>query len=96
MARLFVYLLVFCALLLGAAGAAHAQRRGRQGQALVAGSSNARYHRAPVYRDYFKPSRRAQYHYGPSRYAYFNRSPYRPRTYRYYRPAAAAAHLDGP
>ena len=92
MARILIYLFLFCVLLAGAAGPAQAQRRSRRGQALLAWPSRARYHRAPVYRDYFKPSSRAHYHYGPSRHAYFNRSPYRPRTYRYRRPAVATAH----
>jgi hypothetical protein len=91
MARILLYLLLVCALVMEAMGPAQAQRRSRQGQALLTRPSGARYHRASVYRDYFKPSRRAQYHYGPSRRAYFNRSPYRPRIYRYRRPAVAAA-----
>lgn len=85
MARLISYLFLLWTLLL-ATSDAQAQRRSRRGQALVAWPSGARYYRALMPRDYFKSSRRSAYRYAPSRRAYFNRGPYRPRT-RYSRPA---------
>lgn len=91
MARLFIHLFLFWALLMGGVTPVQAQRRSRQGQALRARPSTARYYRAPVYRDYFKPSHRSAYHYAPSYRAYFNRSPYRPRMRYARRPAVRPA-----
>jgi hypothetical protein len=94
MSRLSVCLLLFWGLLLSAAGVAQAQRRGHQGQALVVRPSRARYVRAPVFRDYYKPPRRSHFRYAPSYHAYYNRGPYRPRV-RYSRHPAKRALVAG-
>ena len=86
MKRLIVNLLLLCGLVISATSATQAQRRGRQGRALVVRPSRVRYARAPVFRDYYKPPRRSHFRYAPSYHAYYNRRPYHPRIRSYYRP----------
>ena len=99
MKRLIVCLLLFCGLMLSAVSVAQAQRRAHRGQALVVRPSKARYARAPVFRDYYKPPRRSHFRYAPSYHAYYNRAPYRPRTRYYHHPAnhalVASLHARG-
>ncbi len=57
---------------------------------MVVRPSKARYARAPVFRDYYKPPRRTQFRYAPSYHAYYNRAPYHPRTRYYHHPAKHA------